>query len=416
VAPIELWSVVRKIRAVVSGDAVAALIRQPPATPAVRPDPGVLDELCAAFRAVAPVAPPLGEAADALAGLAGDVRAGRYDRAAATRALTAVHQATGRALLSGLDSSSGLTPDEAVEVAGQTTPGGRHVLASHRLARASRAVAALSPADAARLRTLLGGSSPVRRAYLLAALAAGHLLARVEKLAADTSAYAHDDGWLHRHLGLLDGGVGPASYADEAGGVVPLRQLAPVTCGPTSLIVLRALVDPVYALELTTGGNPADPARSSVRAVEQRFRAEQSSVHHAATRDAVGPLPWPKRFGTPPWGAARFLNRLSWVTGVEYDWQPVDNSDPEQLRQRLVAITGGLALGVPVPLYIGKQVDRHVVLAFGHESRRLRLYEPSRGAVVTVGEDDVLQNRLGAAGWDRLEGVLTPAPARPGGS
>ncbi len=258
------------------------------------------------------------------------------------------------------------------------------------------------------MRALLADVSPVLRAYLLAALAAGHQPGRVQKLAADIRPYAHDDSWLHGHLGLLDGGSGPATYADDAGGVLPLRQLAPVTCGPTSLIVLRALVDPVYALQLTTGGDPGDPAQSGVRAVEERFRAEQGAVHRAATRGAVGPLPWPKALGTPPWGAARFLNRLSWVTGVEYSWQPVDSADPEHLHKRLVAITRGLALGVPVPLYIGRQVDRHVVLAFGHAGRRLRVYDPSGAEVADVAEDDLLANRFGLAGWDRLEGVLTP--------
>jgi len=98
------------------------------------------------------------------------------------------------------------------------------------------------------------------------------------------------------------------------------------------------------------------------------------------------------------------------VTGVTYHWQPVDTADPEHLRRRLLAITSGLGLGVPVPLYIGRHVDRHVVLAFGQAGGRLTVYEPSHAEVVTVAEDDVRGNRLGLAGWDRLEGVLSPRP------
>jgi hypothetical protein len=409
VAPVELWTVVRRLRTAFAGG--AAMLAAGRAQAADRlPDPAELDRLTARLRAAVPAAPPLADPADALERLAGDVRAGRYDRAAATRALTAIQQATGPALLGSLRPDGGLTAGQAASAAAELTPGGRPVLTAHRLARASTASAALSPAEAERLHILLDSSSPTLAAYLLAALAAGHRLPRVDQLAADVAPYAADSDWLHRHLGLLDGAIGPATYVDDAGNDFQLRQLAPVTCGPTALIVLRALVDPVYALALTTGGNPGDPALTSARMVEQRFRAEQNAVHHAATRGAVGPLPWPKRFGTPPWSAARHLNHLSWVTGVEYAWQPVDSADPDHLREQLVSITLGLALGVPVPLYVGKQVDRHVVLALGHRERRIEVYEPSRGAVVAIAEEDVVQNRLHAAGWPRLEGVLTPRP------
>jgi hypothetical protein len=352
--PIELWTVVRRVRDVFGGAAAAALVRggqlsrgaPPEVTSDPAPQPGYVDRL----------------------------------------------------------------PPEAVAAAATTTPAGRPVLSPHRLARAAAAVAGLTPADLERLRALLAQHPTVMRAYLLGALAAGHLLPRVEKLAADVAPYAGDDWWVHRHLGLLDGGVGRVAFVDDAGGELVLRQLAPVTCGPTSFIVLRAIVDPVYALAFTTGGNPGDPAQSSARAVEERFRDEQRTVHHAATRGSVGPLPWPKRFGTPPWGAARFLNQLSWVTGAEYRWEPVDSSDPALLRDRWSAITGAVAAGIPVPLYIGRGIDRHVVLAFLRDGETLRVYEPSRAAVVAVTESDMVGNHMDAAGWPRLEGVLIPRP------
>jgi hypothetical protein len=327
----------------------------------------------------------------------------RYDRTAAAGVLGPPAATWGAGA-----PAAGSLPDEA-SAAAQVTRGGRPVLTAHALARAGAAVAALPPAEADRVRGVLRDASPVLGAYLLSTLAAGYPLSRVEQLATDLAGYA--DHWLHRHLGLLDGTPGPAGYTDADGHTLPLRQQTQVTCGPTALIVHRALVDPVYALQLTTGGTPGDPARHGVRAVEARFRAEQAAIHHAATRTAVGPLPWPKALGTPPWGAARFLNRLSWVTGVTYHWQPVDTADPEHLSARLRAITSGLALGVPVPLYIGRRIDRHVVLAFGQADGRLLVYEPSRGEVVTVDPDAVLGNRMAVAGWDRLEGVLSPRPA-----
>jgi hypothetical protein len=359
-APIELWTVVRRLQNAFGGAAVAALVGR---------DGGGLHP------------------SDAPPGAAGPPQDGGADAGYREQ-----------------------LPPEAAEAAGQTTPAGRPVLSPHRLARASAAVRALVPADRERLRGMLARQPSALRAYLLAALAAGHLSARVEKLAADVAPYAGDDWWVHRHLGLLDGGVGRAAFVDDVGGELALRQLAPVTCGPTSLIVLRAIVDPVYALALTTGGHPGDPAQSGVRAVEERFRQEQRAVHHAATRGAVGSLPWPKRFGTPPWGAARFLNQLSWVTGAEYRWQPVDSSDPAELRDRWSAVTCAVTAGIPVPLYVGRQIDRHVVLAFLADDGGLRVYEPSRAAVVVLEESHVVQNRMDAAGWPRLEGVLIPRP------
>jgi hypothetical protein len=180
--------------------------------------------------------------------------------------------------------------------------------------------------------------------------------------------------------------------------------------------MLRVLVDPVYALWLTTGerllelpyGTGAGAPDATAAGLRGRFAAEQARVHRAATSRAVGPLPWPRLFGTPPWGAARFLNDLRSVIGVTYRWSPVDTTDPRDIEDRLNSVTAGLARGVPLPLYIGNHVDRHVVLAFGYDEGQLLVYDPSGAEVATVAPADIVVNHFGVAGWDRLEGVVVP--------
>lgn len=54
------------------------------------------------------------------------------------------------------------------------------------------------------------------------------------------------------------------------------------TCVAASTVTARAMVDPLYALQLTTGGRPGDPAHDSPQAFEERLRDEQVRVYDGA--------------------------------------------------------------------------------------------------------------------------------------
>lgn len=301
----------------------------------------------------------------------------------------------------------------AVAAAAVTTPAGRPILPGLRVTRAVAELAALDEPARARFADLVGGRPPVFAAYLLGTLATGRGIALVETLADAVAAKRRDARWLHRHLGLLEGGPGPATFDDDDGARLRLRQFSPNMSGPASLIVLRALADPAYSLWLTTGAH-ADSARPpDGLPFEYRFREQQSRVHDAISRRALGPAPWPSFLGLPPWALARFMNRFTLLAGARFGWESADGSDAQRVRDLVDAALDALTAGVPVPLFLGRANERHVVLAFNLPVARgsLRLYDPARGEVLDV-EVAALATG-GVAGWDRLEGVLVPLPLGP---
>lgn len=284
----------------------------------------------------------------------------------------------------------------------------REVLVPYRLVLAADRLATAGVEGRETVAKALNGTTPTLTAYLLAMLATGRGPDSVQGLAAAVAAHAKDPNWLHRHLGVLSGRAGPATFLDDDGAALRLRQLSPTTCGPTCAILLRVLLDPAYALWLTTGDH-LEPERSGdALPFEQRFRSQQQAVHESLTRRAIGPAPWPRALGSPPWALAGFLNRFTGLTGGHFGWVPVDGDNPAHLRRCLEAVLRGVSAGLPVPVYVGRHVDRHVVLAIGSRAGAVVVYDPAAGAVLDVPLADWEAGRVGIAGWDHLESVVVP--------
>ncbi|MBC7290596.1 MAG: hypothetical protein H5T83_04560 [Actinotalea sp.] len=247
-----------------------------------------------------------------------------------------------------------------------------------------------------------------------------------------------------RRLGW--GGAGPSAHQGPAGpgpdGASGLaeraRRLAPdarqqdgTTCGSAVLTLLAALGDPRLEHWLATGRllGPALPPElagapsSALEALADapavaRFRAVHRVVTRRTSAGALLGLPWPGALGTPPWGAARVAR----FPGVRWTHRPLDDTGRAGLDAELALVRAWVHAGVPVPLFTGGDtaqgltaaVPRHVVLAVGGDDRGLDLFEPSRGAVVRAGLDD-----LGAGdrplpalgGWRHLVWVVAPVPA-----
>jgi hypothetical protein len=357
----ELWTVMHRVKAALRrGEALGAA----PLEAAL----GVLDE-------TAPAAPPVSERAHERA---------RHD-------------------LARLLGDAGLEAVDRVRRAD-----GRAVLVPYRLVLAADRLATAGIEGRETIAKALHGAGPTMTTYLLAMLATGRGPQAVADLAATVEGHARDASWLHRHLGVLSGVPGPAAFLGDDGAALRMRQLSPTTCGPTCAIVLRVLLDPAYALWLTSGDH-LEPERSGDGLpFEQRFRSQQQAVHDAVTRRAIGPAPWPKALGSPPWALAAFLNRFTGLTGGQFGWVPVDNDNPVQVGRCLAAVLRGVAAGVPVPVYIGRHVDRHVVLAIGARPDAVVVYDPAAGAVAEVPLSDWAAGQVGIAGWDHLESVVVP--------
>jgi hypothetical protein len=166
------------------------------------------------------------------------------------------------------------------------------------------------------------------------------------------------------------------------------------TCGPTSLVAARMLLDPAY--------RPADPA-ADVLALHRQLTAP--AAHGRAQ------LPWPRALGTPPWAAARAMT--AW-TGRAYRTTVLRWGDRADDLARLEAAVRD---GLPCPVFIGSSwLPRHVVLVAGATADGLAVFNPSSGAVVEVTRTAWTNGRLTSTGrWTVPWFAVLPAGGTPAG-
>lgn len=292
-------------------------------------------------------------------------------------------------------------------------PGGSPVVAGARLGLAAERLLALDEGERAALSEVISSAHPALGAYLTQTLAAGRGAVAVSRLADRVGVHRRDVGWLHHHLGVLGGIPGPATFTDDDGARLRLRQQASAVAGATAVVLMRALLDPAYGLWLTAGIHLEPDREPDGWAFEQRFRAQQNAVHSAISRQVVGPMAWPRFLGTPPTALARFINRFAGLTGYRFGWVALDDVGDERKAAAIAVLSAALMAGVPVPVYLGRPADRHVVLALPGPAtdpppEHLRVYDPAAGAVLDVAASSWAAGAAGVSGWERLEGVVVP--------
>lgn len=199
-------------------------------------------------------------------------------------------------------------------------------------------------------------------------------------------------------LGIFGSGTG----AVRIGGMTA-AQPDDISCAATGLVLLNAAYDPALAAWLER-----DP--------QVRLPEATAAMHRRATRATIGPLPWPRILGTPPWGVARETR----VPGVVYRHRPVDDTDDRLMDQVLDLIVSATTQQIPVPLYSGgdlrggwaRAMPRHLVLALPSTDRdRLRIYEPGRGRIEVIAADDLRARTTphrALGGWTHLAWILVP--------
>lgn len=273
------------------------------------------------------------------------------------------------------------------------------ILTTAQLARAAELMGQLSEADRARMQALLeGAGSEYERAYLMKALAAGR---PVDDIAAFAGLiHGKSDAWLREQLSLVNPGAsGAVTYGNPP---VPVNQYNGTTCGSTSIMIARAMNDPIYAMSLTTdaSGNPLNADQFG-----DRIAQEEERIHNLTDPS------WRHDIGTMPWGMADELNRNRDALGAEYDWRWVDDTDAGSVNPALDDAVAAVDAGHPVPVLIGEHVPtgvpRHYVLLVGHEGDQLVFYDPS-GRMVRVSESDFRDGNMSAMGYDHVQGVVTP--------
>ncbi|MDT4988610.1 MAG: hypothetical protein QOI74_2704 [Micromonosporaceae bacterium] len=162
-----------------------------------------------------------------------------------------------------------------------------------------------------------------------------------------------------------------------------VRQTDGFTCGPTSVMIAGALLDPAYAAALDTTATG--------------LALEQHRIHRATN------MIWPRRLGTTPWGVAAAISRHTAAFGVRYGWRFCGGRG-DDLRDVVAAVDSGW----PVALLIGQVVPRHWILLTGYQGAgTLRAYDPASGRAREVGLDDIRHHRA-HPGFPRAFALVLP--------
>ena len=201
------------------------------------------------------------------------------------------------------------------------------------------------------------------------------------------------------------------------GDQLPVQQTQ-FTCGSASLTVARMLVDPGFARWIVHGDRRALPLPLGDTEDERAAAFEEIVI--ARTNSVFGPggriqLPWPRRLGTPPWGAKLELETGAATAGVRFVTRWCRLGGETRMRRHHDEIRERVGAGRPAVLYIGSTwLPRHVTLVVPSESTDgLDVYDPASGQVEPLPADSFATRRLHIAGWDVPWCVVLPRSGTP---
>ncbi|MFH8385468.1 peptidoglycan-binding protein [Kitasatospora sp. NPDC018058] len=253
---------------------------------------------------------------------------------------------------------------------------------------------------------LANSSSPQERAYLAKALAAGHSLEEIR--AFQSKIHGKDPEWLRTHLtpvyaksedrsdgGVNDNGSNRNTDIVNFGTAMWQQKGDEGTCVASSTVTARAMVDPLYTLDLTGGpsGQENDPA-----AFQKRLLDEQHRVH----TEGHGGKDWD---GMSPDNKGKVLEKeVSPHTGADFDYKEMPDNNAR--RELLPDIEKAVADGKPVPIGIEGYNEKgersgHAVLIVGQEGDKLQVYNPW-GTTTWISEDDFVNGRMERVSDNRM--------------
>nr|WP_237536589.1 peptidoglycan-binding protein [Streptomyces sp. SID5785] len=273
------------------------------------------------------------------------------------------------------------------------------ILTAGDLERASARMDLLSLDDETAMERMLASSrTPQERAYLMKALAAGHSVDEIGAFQAKI--HDKDPAWMRRHLtpvvtapdSMDDEGLaadGSNNNKDEVSfdgqRWIQGGDGSEGTCVASSTVTSRAMVDPLYALDLTGGpdGQEDDP-----EAFKRRLVAEQHRLH----TEGDGGKNWG---GMGPEGQERINDdAVGGATGTDYQRQDLDSAADR--RAVLTDVENSVAQGRPVPVDVSGDNGAHAMTIIAQEGDMLQVYNPW-GTTTWVSEDDFINGHMGKA-------------------
>ena len=166
-----------------------------------------------------------------------------------------------------------------------------------------------------------------------------------------------------------------------------------------STVTAHAATDPLYALELTTGGHPGDPEYDNPEAFEERMRDEETRVYDVRDdKDQEGM--------TDDESEEIADDEIGEHTGSDYENR--DLEDAGDREDALPEIRDSVNAGRPVPVSVRGDDSGHQMMIIGQEGDKLQIYNPW-GFTTWVSEDDFINGRMAGASDDRLP---TPTSVR----
>ncbi|MEU8926566.1 peptidoglycan-binding protein [Kitasatospora sp. NPDC048545] len=308
---------------------------------------------------------------------------------------------------------NGVTSADKLMLAETSGPDGptelNELLTANDMNRSGEYLNKMNDKDRADFEKLLAASgSPQERAYLMKALAAGHSLDEIRTF--QNKIHGKTPEWLRTHLtpvytrsedkssgGVNDDGSNRNTDTVNFGTGVWRQKIGENagenTCVASSTVTARAMVDPLYALDLTGGpsGQENDPA-----AFQKRLLDEEHRVHAEGHGNEKG---------MEANGKGQVLEKeVSPHTGADFDYKKLP--DDNARREILPDIEKAVADGKPVPIGIeghdkdGKR-EGHALLIVGQEGNMLQVYNPW-GFTTWVSEDDFINGHMDRAADNRV--------------
>ncbi len=326
---------------------------------------------------------------------------------AGERAARELDKLTSEARAGKLDSDH-LSAADRITLADAAAHGGdrdaNEILTANDLRRSGTRLDEMSESDRKAFDGMLDGAkSPEERAYLMKALASGYDLDHIQDFRDQIHPHGDDPAWLQQHLTPIasrpeDSKAYGNQDADVSFGPQRWEQEGP-TCVAMSTVTAHAATDPLYALELTTGGHPGDPEYDNPEAFEERMRDEETRVYDVRDdKDQEGM--------TDDESEEIADDEIGEHTGSDYENRELDDSGDRE--DALPEIRDSVNAGRPVPVSVRGEDSGHQMMIIGQEGDRLQIYNPW-GFTTWVSEDDFINGNMAGASDDRLP---TPTSVR----
>ena len=179
------------------------------------------------------------------------------------------------------------------------------------------------------------------------------------------------------------------------------------------MVVARFLGDPAYRTLLEGGSLTSPRTLAGDTALRERFKTETLAMHQRITglADVSGKpqIPWPRKFGTPPWAVARQLSGTVGADGTPCDVLLARGAHEPAGRVPAAARRLAGRPGVGDLRRRPPGLPRHVALVVEATARgTLNVYDPARGRLDELDRLAFLGNRVDIAGWDVAWFVVTP--------